>query len=126
MLERFFVLCYTFTILKRFSHRGFIMPEKIEIDLYQFITKELEKFESRMDRRFDEMKAGTDRRFDEMKIGTDRRFDEMKIGTDKRFDEFGRRFDKLEDEVRWPRRIAIGGVITTVIAVGVAIFGLMT
>ena len=91
------------------------MPEKIEIDLYQFITKELEKFESRMDRRFDEMKAGTDRRFDE-----------MKIGTDKRFDEFGRRFDKLEDEVRWPRRIAIGGVITTVIAVGVAILGFRT
>jgi hypothetical protein len=33
------------------------------------------------------------------------------------------RFNKLEEEVRWPRRIAIGGVITTVIAVFVAIVG---
>jgi hypothetical protein len=64
------------------------MLEKIEIDLYQFITKELEKLEARIDKRFDQLDT---------------------------------RFNKLEEEVRWPRRIAIGGVITTVLAVGFAI-----
>jgi hypothetical protein len=84
------------------------MPEKIEIDLYQFIScemvkmaTELVKLEARMDRRFDELKAD--------------------VGL--RFNKVDDRFNKLEEEVRWPRRIAIGGVITSVIAVFVAIFG---
>ncbi|GHV80502.1 hypothetical protein AGMMS49944_22930 [Spirochaetia bacterium] len=66
------------------------MPEKIEIDLYQFITRELEKLEARMDRRFDEQNS---------------------------------QFKELKEEIRWPRRIAIAGVITTVLAVGFAIIG---
>jgi hypothetical protein len=66
------------------------MPEKIEIDLYQFISREMEK----LDTKIDKLEARMDTRF-----------------------------NKLEEEVRWPRRIAVGGVITTVIAVFVAIFG---
>ncbi|GHV29627.1 hypothetical protein AGMMS4952_15590 [Spirochaetia bacterium] len=70
------------------------LPEKIEIDFYQFISRELEKLEARMDRRFDEQKS-----------------------------QMNEQFKDLKEEVRWPRRIAIAGVITTVMAVGFAIAG---
>ncbi|GHV74895.1 hypothetical protein AGMMS49940_21970 [Spirochaetia bacterium] len=81
------------------------MPEKIEIDLYQFIRSELGGLESRLEKRLSESEARTDRRFTEFEARTDKRF------------------DKLEEEVRWPRCIAIAGVITTVLAVGFAIIG---
>jgi predicted nuclease with TOPRIM domain len=87
------------------SQGGTDMNETFEIGFYEFIRNEmgglrseLGALESRMERRFSESEARTDRRF-----------------------------DKLEEEVRWPRRIAIGGVITTVIAtmaaVCIALFG---
>ncbi|GHV27409.1 hypothetical protein AGMMS4952_09030 [Spirochaetia bacterium] len=81
------------------------MPEKIEIDLYQFIRSELGGLESRIEKRMSESEARTDRRFTEFETRTDKRF------------------DRLEEEVRWPRRIAIAGIITTVLAVGFAIIG---
>jgi hypothetical protein len=84
--------------------RSTTMAEKIEIDLYQFITRELEKLETRMDKRFDEQKSQMNEQFNKVDI----------------------RFNRLEEEVRWPRRIAIGGVITTVIAIFVAIIGFKT
>ncbi|GHV80503.1 hypothetical protein AGMMS49944_22940 [Spirochaetia bacterium] len=81
------------------------MPEKIEIDLYQFITRELEKLEARIDRRFDEQRS---------------QMVEQNAQTNAQMNE---RFKELKEEVRWPRRIAIAGVITTVMAVGFAIIG---
>ena len=77
------------------------MPEKIEIDLYQFISREMEKQDTRLEKLVEKLEARIDKRFDQMDA----------------------RFNKLEEEVRWPRRIAIGGVITTVMAVFVAIVG---
>jgi hypothetical protein len=77
------------------------MLEKFEIGFYEFIRgelglirNELGNLETRIDRRFAEFEARTDKRFDEIK-----------------------------EEVRWPRRIAVGGVITTVMAVCFAILG---
>ena len=92
------------------------MPEKIEIDLYQFIRSELGGLESRIEKRLSESEARTEKRFEESEARADRRFTEFETRTDKRF-------DKLEEEVRWPRRIAIAGIITTVLAVGFAIIG---
>ncbi|GHV74896.1 hypothetical protein AGMMS49940_21980 [Spirochaetia bacterium] len=77
------------------------MPEKIEIDLYQFIRSELNGLRSEL--------GGLESRLE-------KRLNESEARTDKRF-------DKLEEEVRWPRRIAIAGIITTVMAVGFAIIG---
>jgi hypothetical protein len=73
------------------------MPEKIEIDLYQFISNEMGKIYNEIAK--------------------------LEGRIDKRFDQIDARFNTLEEEVRWPRRIAIAGVITTVIAVFVAIVG---
>ena len=91
------------------------MPEKFEIGFYEFIRSELGNLEMRIGKQFTEVDrrfTEIDRRFTEI----DRRFIEMEARTDKRF-------DKLEEEVRWPRRVATGGVITTVIAIIVAIIG---
>ncbi|GHV24995.1 hypothetical protein AGMMS4952_01690 [Spirochaetia bacterium] len=77
------------------------MSEKIEIDLYQFISREMEKQDTRIEKLFQTL---------------DTKIDKLEARMDVRF-------NKLEEEVRWPRRIAIGGVITTVLAVFVAIFG---
>jgi hypothetical protein len=92
------------------------MNETFEVGFYEFIRNEmgglrseLAGLESRIERRFAESEARTDKRFDKFET------------------EVGVRFNKLEEEVRWPRRIAIGGVITTVLAtmaaVCIALFG---
>ncbi|GHV27411.1 hypothetical protein AGMMS4952_09040 [Spirochaetia bacterium] len=103
------------------------MPEKIEIDLYQFIRSELGGLESRIEKRFSESEARTEKRFEESDARADRRFTEFETRTDKRFDEqkfqMNEQFKELKEEVRWPRRIAIAGIITTVLAVGFAIVG---
>ncbi|GHV80500.1 hypothetical protein AGMMS49944_22910 [Spirochaetia bacterium] len=84
---------------------GDAMPENFEVGFYEFIHNELSSLESRIDRRFAEFETRTDRRFDEQKA------------------QMNEQFKELKDEVRWPRRIAIAGVITTVMAVGFAIIG---
>ena len=113
------------------------MPENFEVGFYEFIRNELGGLETRidrrfseidrrfseMDRRFNEMEARTDLRLTEMEARTDLRLTEMDKRSDLRFAEMEKRFDKLEEEVRWPRRIAIGSAITTVLAVIAALFG---
>ncbi|MHC6204585.1 hypothetical protein ACYULU_15500 [Breznakiellaceae bacterium SP9] len=110
------------------------MGENFEVGFYEFIRNELGGLETRIDRRFSEMEARTDLRLAEMdkrsdlrlaemEARTDLRFAEMDKRSDLRFAEMDKRFDKLEEEVRWPRRIAIGSAITTVLAVIAAIFG---
>ena len=81
------------------------MPEKLEVGFYEFIRSELSNLESRIGGLLTALEARTERRFSEMEARTEKRF------------------DKLEEEVRWPRRIATAGVITTVIAVFLAIAG---
>ena len=88
------------------------MPEKLEVGFYEFIRSELGTLEGRI--------GGL---FSALEVRTDRRFSEMEARTEKRFDRVDARFNKLEEEVRWPRRIATAGVITTVIAVFFAIAG---
>ena len=110
------------------------MPEKLEVGFYEFIRSELGTLEGRIggllsalevrtDRRFSEMEARTEKHFSEMEARTQKHFFEMEARTEKRFDQEDVRFNKLEEEVRWPRRIATAGVITTVIAVFFAIAG---
>ncbi|GHV27415.1 hypothetical protein AGMMS4952_09050 [Spirochaetia bacterium] len=99
------------------------MPEKFEVGFYEFIRSELGGLESRIEKRFSDFEARTEKRFEESEARTDRRFTEFETRTEKRFDQIDTRFNKLEEEVRWPRRIAIAGVITTVLAVGFAIIG---
>ncbi|GHV25374.1 hypothetical protein AGMMS4952_02960 [Spirochaetia bacterium] len=84
------------------------MPEKIEIDLYHFIRSELSGLRSEL--------GGLESRIE-------KRFSDFEVRTDKRFDQMSEQFKELKEEVRWPRRIAIAGVITTVLAVGFAIIG---
>ncbi|GHV24992.1 hypothetical protein AGMMS4952_01680 [Spirochaetia bacterium] len=88
------------------------MPEKVEIDLYQFISREMEKQDTRIEKLMDKQ----DTRIEKLFQTLDTKIDKLEARMDSRF-------NKLEEEVRWPRRIAIGGVITTVLAVFVAIFG---
>jgi acyl-coenzyme A thioesterase PaaI-like protein len=103
------------------------MNETFEVGFYEFIRNEmgglrseLAGLESRMERRFSESEARTDKRFDKFETEVGARFNKLET-------EVGVRFNKLEEEVRWPRRIAVGGVITTVIAtmaaVCIALFG---
>jgi len=103
------------------------MNEKLEVDIYQFFSTEIGKMEQRLTSRINELSASVDRRFEESERRTEKRFEEFERRTEKRFEEFesrnNARFDKLEEEIRWPRRVAIGGVITTVIAAVAAFTG---
>jgi hypothetical protein len=81
------------------------MPEKFDVGVYEFIRNELSGMKSDFRNDLNSLETRIEKRFAEFEARTDKRF------------------DKLEEEVRWPRRIAIGGVITTVIAVGLAIIG---
>ena len=99
------------------------MPEKLEVGFYEFIRSELGTLEGRIGGLLSALEVRTDRRFSEMEARTEKHFSEMEARTEKRFDQVDVRFNKLEEEVRWPRRIATAGVITTVIAVFFAIAG---
>jgi guanylate kinase len=99
------------------------MGEKFEIGFYEFIRSELGGLESRIAKQFSEFETRTDRRFLEMEARTDKRLDEKFAIVNEKFSTITEQFKELKEEVRWPRRIAIGGVITTVIAVVAAIIG---
>jgi preprotein translocase subunit SecE len=89
-----------------------IAGAKFEVGFYEFIRSELSGLETRIDKRFAEQELRTDKRFAEMELRTNERFSKMDDS-----------LKELKDEVRWPRRIATAGTITTVIAMVAAIIG---